>query len=116
MGINGPSISSINEVLWHYTVTFTNRTTDVFDEVVIFYSTPGGAISMVKETNLQPGNRRVLDLGVCSQMVSYNLGVFIGTTMVAKFPETGSMTRELASQLNPTDRFLCEDSWFIEAG
>ena len=114
MGINGPSITPVDDVRWRYTVTFTNRTADLFDEVVIFYSTKSGAISMVKEINFAPANQRVFQLGECGQMVEYNLGVFIGTTMVVRFPETGGMTRQLASQMNPSDRFLCEDSWYIE--
>ena len=114
MGLNGPSLGSLNDVLWHYTVTFTNRTTDQFDEVVIFYSTRDGSIKMVRELNVRPKDRRAFDLGECTDMVEYALGVFIGTTRVARFPVTGSMNRQLASQFNPTDHFLCEDSWYIE--
>ena len=114
MGLNGPSLGSLNDVLWHYTVTFTNRTTDVFDEIVIFYSTRNGSIKMVREEAVRPNDRRVFDLGECRDMVEYNLGVFIGTTMVVRFPATGSMNRQLASQINSTDHFLCEDSWYIE--
>lgn len=113
MGINGPSLGSVDDVLWHYTVTFTNHTTDEFDEVVIFYSTKAGAIQMVKEVAVKPEDRRVFDLGECRDMVEYNLGVFLGTTMVLRFPQSGSMNRQLASQINSSDHFLCEDSWQI---
>ena len=114
MAINGPSLGSLNEVLWHYTVTFTNRTTDTFDEVVVFYATPINPVNMVKEVVLKPNDRRVFDLGECRDMLGYNLGVFNGTTMVVRFPAMGSMTRQRASQINPSDHFLCEDSWLIE--
>jgi hypothetical protein len=111
VGINGPSLKSVGEVAWHYTVTFTNQTTDVLDEVTLFFETQSGAIQMRQHTTIAPAERRVFDLGLCGDMKSYAFSIYIGTTEIFRVPETGSMTRELASQVNPTDVYLCEDSW-----
>ncbi len=115
MGINGPALGAVDNVIWQYTVTFLNQTPDVIDEIVVFYMTKAGFIQSKHETNWMPGERRVFVLGTCGEMVNYVIGVFIGNQNVAKMPATGNMTRELASQLNPTDRFMCEDSWKLEA-
>src|SRR5688500_468705 len=116
MGINGPSLGAIGDVTWLYTITFSNQTTDALDEVVVFFQTLDGSIQSRSERNWGPGETRVFALSTCADTVSYSLGVFIGNTMVAKIPDQGNMTREMASQLNPDDRFLCEDSWRLFAG
>lgn len=116
MGINGPSLKSVDEVAWSYTVTFTNQTTDVLDEVTLFFQTKSGAIQMRQQTTIGPGERRYFDLGLCGDMASYAFSIYIGNTEIFRVPETGNMTRELASQLNPTDQYLCEDSWRLTEG
>jgi hypothetical protein len=116
VGINGPSVKSVGEVAWSYTVTFTNQTTDVLDDVALFFQTRSGAIQFRQHTTVLPGERRVFDLGLCGDMVGYNMGIYIGSTEIFRIPASGSMTRQLASQTNPTDQYLCEDSWRLVEG
>jgi hypothetical protein len=116
VGINGPSLRSVSEVAWSYTITFTNETTSVIDEVAVFFQTQNGAISFRNFTTIEPNGRRVFDLGLCGNMASYTMGIYIGTTEIFRIPDTGNMTRERASQENPTDQFICEDSWAIYEG
>ena len=109
------TIVMADNVQWEYTVTVTNRTTDVFDNIVIFYATKGQTgVTFLESGTVGPGGVIVFRLGPCGAMRSYTMGVMIGQDMVAKLPDQGEMDRDLASQMNPTDHFICEDSWSIE--
>lgn len=103
-----------DQVQWAYTVTVRNTTTDVFDDIVLFYSTKGQTgVTAVHSGTVAPGDAVPLVLGPCGAMESYAFGVFIDDEMVAQLPDQGNMTPDLASQMNPTDKFICEDSWQV---
>jgi len=109
------AILMANEVQWAYTVTVTNRTDDVFDEITIFYKLRGETnVRITRANTVIPEQRVVFELGPCGAMLSYTMGLFIGNDLVGQLPDQGEMDRNRASQMNPTDRFICEDSWSIE--
>jgi len=100
---------------WLYTVTVRNNTTDTFTEIVVFYArTNETGVVYLSHREVPPGKVVVFNLGVCKLVRSYTVGFFLGEDLVAKFPETGELTAENASQLNPGDTLRCADSWVIE--
>jgi hypothetical protein len=112
MGINKASLGSVSETSWMYTVTFTNVTTDVIERVVLFFtSTAFEGVKYLEAVGLAPNRSYVFKLDQCADMIEYNIGVFIDDELVARIPESGSLNSITASALNPTDHFLCEDSW-----
>lgn len=105
---------------WFYTVTITNRTTDTFDEIALFYkrvNLPG--VVYLGELNVGPSQTRIFNLGPCTQMESYAFGLRIGNDFVFQFPRDIlgpgiNMTPHLASVYSPSDVEPCADSWRIE--
>ncbi len=99
---------------WFYTVTVANRTTDTFDQIVVFYKRVNlEGVVFLQEVGVTPGQVVVFRLGACNRMENYVVGFFLGDDLVAKIPGSGNMTPQLASQLNPTDVEPCADSWSI---
>jgi hypothetical protein len=101
-------------VQWAYTVTVTNATEEVFDDIVIFFKTKGQTgVTYIHSGTVMPATTVPMALGPCGAMESYVLAAFIGDTIVAQLPDQGNMTPQMASQMNPTDKFICEDSWRV---
>lgn len=76
-----------DQVTWAYTVTVRNSTTDVFDDLVLFYKTKGQAgVTYLHSGTVMPGEAVPFALGPCGAMESYAIGFFIGNDMVATFP------------------------------
>jgi len=100
-------------------VTFSNNSTDTFDQVVLFYKRVGlPGVVFLEAPAFRPGTKIIFVLGICSQVESYAMGVYFfdaqgNLSEVARIPSQGNMTPALASQLNPTDTDLCADSWSI---
>jgi hypothetical protein len=112
---NVPSRNLSLVTLPFYTVTVTNRTTeDIFTRIVVFYKRLNlSGVVFLEQLIVIPNESRVFNLAFCDQMESYVVGFFIDDDLVAKIPGQGNMTPQLASQLNSTDFYPCEDSWSI---
>src|SRR5262249_20632723 len=99
---------------WFYTVSVRNATSSTIDEMVIFYQRSGiDGQTLALETDVGPGEVRVLNLGACDLMQSYVLGCFIDGARVATLPESGNLPAASASALNPEDTLPCTDFWTI---
>lgn len=97
-----------------YQININNQTTDIFTQIVVFYKRIGlSGVVYLREENVQPGQISTFVCGLCKEFESYVVGFFIGDELVAQIPTTGNMTPQLASQLNPSDRDPCIDSWMI---
>ena len=108
-----PDASQLTQNAQTYRVNINNQSTSVFDQIVIFYNRVGqDGVVFLQEVNAQPGEVRGFVLGQCDQMESYVVGFFIGDNEVAKFPDSGNMTPDLAHQLHP-DAPWCVNSWSI---
>jgi hypothetical protein len=108
-------VGSANLLEWYYTVTIRNETTEVFDQVVVFYgmtNVPAG-VGIWREWIFAPGDVRVFNLGICKYLKDYVVGFYLGDDLVSRFPDQGTMTPELASQVKPSDAGRCTDSWVI---
>jgi hypothetical protein len=109
-----PDAGQVSEDAMTYRVIVSNLSTDTFDQIVVFYKRVGlDGVVFLKEENVQPQQVRGFVLGPCLAMESYVVGFFIGDDRVAKLPDSGNMTPELASQLNPEDTWRCIDAWSI---
>jgi hypothetical protein len=97
-----------------YSVIFVNGSNQILDEVVVFYQTHGTTgVTYLSEKQISPSETRVFNLGLCSQMWRYTLGVLINGSLAARIPATGNMTPDLASRLDPSDTNPCSDSWIF---
>lgn len=97
-----------------YHINVNNQTTDTFTQIVVFYKRIGmPGVVFLKDEEVQPTQVVSFMCGLCKELESYVVGFFIGDELVAQIPATGNMTPGLASQLNPTDRYPCVDSWMI---
>lgn len=121
MGINGTSLIPLNQIAWQYTVTFANRTPDTMRSVVVTYAVRGEMTPrQLQIDNWGPGRIDVFALCPCPNLVDYAIAIFTDDGQVISIPPEndplGPMTPRRASQFNPTDQFLCEDSWSINPG
>jgi hypothetical protein len=107
--------SSTGTGTWFYSVNVRNLTPDTtFDSIDLFYKRRGlDGLVYLTEPNVGPGQIAPFVLGSCNQMESYVVAFIIGGEPVARFPDQGNMTPELASQLSPGDKEPCADSWSI---
>lgn len=116
---NGALTQVVKEVLGgtlrteQYSVVIENDTGDTtFTEIAIFFR-QGVDLLTQNFLNVAPGQIKTFHLGDCHTMQSYAVGFWIGNDMVARIPEEGNMTAELASQLDPSDTLPCSDGWEI---
>lgn len=118
------TVTLLNDVLWQYTVSITNRTPEVLDQILLLYRNKASQLAYLEHNDVQIGETRVFQLGICPDMESYSFSVFIKGVEVSWLPPRegdldyaewgpGPVTREKASLHNPTDKFLCEDSWSV---
>jgi hypothetical protein len=99
---------------WIYTVNIRNLSTDTFDEIALFLKRRNqDGVVFFANRGVAPGATAQYLLGLCRDVESYVVGFFIDDVRVAKFPDMGNITPELASLLNPTDTDPCADSWSI---
>lgn len=96
-----------------YSVWVENQTEITVSEMIVFYLQRGSSVMQMRQIiPVLPGGIAMFELGQCSVMESYSLGIFVGDDMVARVPEPGqSMTPELATQYHPWDNDPCKDTW-----
>lgn len=91
-----PDVNNVVPEAETYRVNIRNLTTDVFDQIVVFYKRVGKpGVVFLKEVNVKAGEFRGFVLGPCPEMESYVIGFFQGDNMVAQLP---SPAREAESQ------------------
>jgi hypothetical protein len=97
--------SQVKPSEWSYAVNIRNATTDIFDEIVIFYDrVDAQGVIFLREIIVKPNQIRTFRLSICRSLKSYVVGFFIGSTMVARIPPGGGVVTR-----NPN----CSDSWTI---
>lgn len=97
----------------HYSVWVENQTEIVVDEMIVFFKQRGDNVMQMRQViPVLPGGIALFDIGMCSAMESYSLGIFIDNELVARIPAEGlSMTPELAELYHPWDKDPCKDTW-----
>lgn len=101
-----------------YQIIFGNESGQVADEIVVFYRTKrtlstGLPAMPVKVLGLPSGSAHRFELGECSQLVDYVIGVFEGNQLVTKIPAQGNMTPAMAASINRGDTDPCVDHWHL---
>lgn len=96
-----------------YSVWVENQTEITVTEMVVFYLQRGSNVMQMRQIiPVLPGGIAMFELGQCTQLESYSLGIFIGDELVARVPQPGqNMTPELATQYHPWDNDPCKDTW-----
>lgn len=116
MGINSESLEPVNDIAWHYAITFSNASNEHLTSVILTYGVVGSNTPrQVEITDWPPGRVAVFDLGPCPALVDYLILITFDDRSTLSFPDEddplGLMTPRRASEIHPNDHFLCEDSW-----
>jgi hypothetical protein len=105
-----------------YQVILTNLTGQPWQQAIVFYNQNNdpNTIYAVSQNNIQAGQVVVLELGICSSLQSYNVGIFdIQNKLAGQIPDSSpifqgatTMTPALDRQIHPNDP-PCISTWAV---
>lgn len=118
MGINNSSLEPVDNIIWLYTITFTNYTNETLYSVVVTYSVQGQPEPLqIQLRDWPPQHTDVFKLCPCAQLVDYTIFIHFTDGTYTSMPDEndprGPMTPRRRREEYPLDHFLCEDSWAL---